>query len=34
MQQKYAEDCNRAAIAQQEKRMQAMKIAQDNMNMA
>ena len=34
IQQKYIEDCNKAAQEQQQKRMYAMKVAQDNMNMA
>ena len=34
IQEKYIEDCNRAAAEQQQKRMYAMRVAQDNMNMA
>lgn len=32
--QKYIDDCNRAAAEQNQKRLNAMKVAQDNMNMA
>ena len=34
IQQKYFDDVNRAAQEQQAKRLQAMRVAQDNMNMA